>query len=507
MEKISYSHLKLLEIKNDFYKKLLFQSPDLIFQFAISKERILTFPFLSHSVITDFNLTEEEKNGDAFMVLKSKINQDDFKLFLETIHQSKKEMKPWSHEFRSVHPVKGERWYKGVANVELENNGTYNFIGKITDVTDNKIQELKLKLSEERFQFALEASTKGVWDLDVLTKKVFYSSQSMKMIGFEEVDTIDDINKWDDRIHPLDKENYLADIQLHIDGKTSFYENSQRVLTKVGDYKWILSRGKIIERDKDNKPLRIIGTHTDISIQKDKEIELVRTLDIFSEQNSRLLNFAHIVSHNLSSHASNFKMLLDIIEDETDDDSIDEIFPYLKTSSAALSETIAHLKELVEINTNLVHNKENLNLKLYLDRVFSILSNEIILNNVKINNKISDKFTLDFNACYLESILLNFTTNAIKYAHPDRNPEISYSLGIEKNDVFLEIKDNGLGINLEKYGKKLFGMYNTFHKNDNARGIGLFITKNQVEAMGGRVEVESQVNIGTSFKIHFKNEI
>ena len=504
MEKISNSHSKLLETKNDFYKKLLFQSPDLIFQFAISKEGVLTFPFLSHSVITDFNLTHEEKNGDAFTVLKSKINQDDFKLFLETIQQSKKEMKPWSHEFRSLHPEKGERWYKGVANIELENNGTYNFIGKITDVTDNKTQELKLKLSEERFQFALEASTKGVWDLDVLTNKVFYSSQSMKMIGFEEVDTIDTINKWDDRIHPLDKENYLADIQLHIDGKTSFYENLQRVLTKLGDYTWILSRGKIIERDKDGKPLRIIGTHTDISIQKDKEIELVRTLDIFSEQNSRLLNFAHIVSHNLSSHASNFKMLLDIIEDETDEDNIDEIFPYLKTSSVALSETIAHLKELVEINTNLVHNKENLNLKLYLDRVFSILSNEIILNDVKITNKISDKFTLDFNACYLESILLNFTTNAIKYAHPDRNPEISYSLGIEKNDVFLEIKDNGLGINLEKYGKKLFGMYNTFHKNDNARGIGLFITKNQVEAMGGRVEVESQVNIGTTFKIHFK---
>lgn len=507
METTPDLNIKLLEEKNNFYKKLLFHSPDLIFQFSISKDGILSFPFLSHSVITDFNLTHQEKKGDAFAVLKSKINPQDFNLLIESVTLCKKEMKPWSQEFRSIHPTKGERWYKGDANVELEDNGGFNFYGKITDVTDNKIQELKLKFSEERFQFALEASTKGIWDLDVPTNKVFYSSQSMKMIGFEAIDTIDSINKWDDRVHPLDKENYLADIQAHIDNKTPFYENSQRVLTESGHYKWILSRGKIIERDLNNKPLRIIGTHTDISFQKDKENELVRTLDIISEQNSRLLNFAHIVSHNLSSHTGNFKMLLDIIEDEDDDDAIVEILPHLRTSSTALSETIEHLKELVDINTNLVRSKENLNLSLYLDRVFSVLSNEIISNDVLITNKICDKFTLDFNPSYLESILLNFTTNAIKYAHPDRIPEISYTVGQEKNDIYLEIKDNGLGINLEKHGKKLFGMYNTFHKNDNARGIGLFITKNQVEAMGGRVEVESQVNIGTTFKIYFKDEI
>jgi len=71
----------------------------------------------------------------------------------------------------------------------------------------------------------------------------------------------------------------------------------------------------------------------------------------------------------------------------------------------------------------------------------------------------------------------------------------------------LLIKDNGLGINLEKHGEKLFGMYKTFHKNDDARGIGLFITKNQIESMGGSIEVESKVNVGTTFKINFNEEI
>jgi sensor histidine kinase regulating citrate/malate metabolism len=102
---------------------------------------------------------------------------------------------------------------------------------------------------------------------------------------------------------------------------------------------------------------------------------------------------------------------------------------------------------------------------------------------------------------------LNFTTNAIKYSHPDRIPEIYYDLEKENDKFVLKIKDNGLGIDLDRHGEKLFGMYKTFHNNPDARGIGLFITKNQIESMGGKVEVESKKNIGTTFKIFFNNEI
>ncbi len=502
METYTHTNTKLLEERNNFYKKLLFQSPDLIFHFSISKKGDFSFPFLSQSVITHFNLSSEEKDKDTFTVIKSKIHPEDFDDFLKTIYDSKKELKNWSHEFRAIDPIKGLRWYKGFATVEHDNEDTV-FFGKITDVTDNKEQELKLRLSEQRFHFALEASSEGIWDLDVANKRVFYSSQSMKMIGFEEQDTIDSINKWDDRVHPQDKEKYLIDIKAHIENKTPFYENAQRVMTKSRDYKWILSRGKIIERNAKNEPLRIIGTHTDISSQKDKEQELIRTLEIIGEQNSRLLNFAHIVSHNLRSHSGNIEMLLDIIEDDKEKEFFDESFVHLKSTSSALSHTIDHLKELVEIQTELIHKKENLNLNLFLGKTLDILGEEINKNKVIIKNKISDEETITFNPAYLESILLNFTSNAIKYSHPDRVPVISYKFQKNKSNKILEISDNGLGINLEKHGKKLFGMYKTFHKNQDSRGIGLFITKNQIEAMGGNVEVKSQVGIGTTFKIYF----
>ena len=503
MKTKNHSNLKLLEEKNNFYKKLLFQSPDLIFQFTFTKKGTIFFPFLSKSVITHFDITAEEKDKPALDILKSKIVAEDFVTFMSTIYEAKMDLKTWVHEFRAVLSLRGLRWYKGIATVELQENGDVNFYGKITDITEYKEQEIRLKLSEKRYFFALEASSEGIWDLDVKTKKVFYSSQSMKMLGFAAVDTVDSIEMWGDRVHPDDKRKHLNDILLHFNNVTPYYENEQRVLKKSGEYIWILSRGKIIERDTNNKPLRVIGTHTDISLQKEKEENLIRTFQIVEEQNSRLLNFAHIVSHNLRSHSGNIQMLLNIIEEDKSLENLSENHSYLRSSSNALTQTIDHLKELVEIQTVLVNKKDNLNFNEFLEKTLDILADEICKNKVTINNTISKNETLTYNPAYLESILLNFTTNAIRYSHPDREPIISYSITNNENKKILKISDNGLGINLERHGKKLFGMYKTFHNHKDSRGIGLFITKNQIEAMGGSISVKSEVGVGTTFKIYF----
>jgi signal transduction histidine kinase len=104
---------------------------------------------------------------------------------------------------------------------------------------------------------------------------------------------------------------------------------------------------------------------------------------------------------------------------------------------------------------------------------------------------------------YLQSIALNFITNAIKYRHPDRPAIVSIDAKKMDKWIILSVADNGIGIDLEQHGHKLFGMYKTFHGNSDARGIGLFITKNQIEAMGGKVEVESTAGFGTKFNIYF----
>lgn len=501
-----YRNSKSPRVKCDFYKKLLFDSPDLIFHMTVSKEGTFFFPFLSKSVITHFNITSGEISSDAFTILKNKIIAEDFKDFLKSINESINELKSWNHEFRALVSNKGMLWFKGTANVECEEDGTINFYGKVTEVTEYKRQELKLRLSEERFQFALEAASEGIWDYDIKNNKIFFCSQSMKMLGFEEVDSIDVIEKWENRIHPLDKDKYLIDIQLHIDNVTNNYENTKRILTKSGEYKWILSRGKIIERDQNNNPLRVIGTHIDISLQKEKEEEILKSLEIIGQQNSKLLNFAHIVSHNLCSHWANVEMLLSMIEEEKNETSQKEINLLLRTSSHALTETIDDLKELVEIQTELNHKREKLNLRACLAKVLVMLGKEINKNKVIIHNLISSEEMIIFNPAYLESILFTLTSNAIMYSREGQIPVISYmmcSKGLQKT---LVIQDNGLGIKLKTHGDTRFGMYKTLHNNNDARDLGLFITKSMIKAMGGSIEVESVVGEGTNFKIHFNEE-
>ncbi|MDI1256754.1 MAG: PAS domain-containing protein [Flavobacterium sp.] len=486
-----------------FYNKLLSQIPDLIFQMTISEDGHIKFPFLSESVINHFELTQEEIGFKTIDVLRAKIIPEDLEAMFHSMEECKSTLRIWLMEFRCKLPVKGLRWFRVRATVEKDADGNFIFYGRVNDHTETRIQALKLKISEERYQFALEASSEGIWDLDVKTNRVFFSSQSMKMLQFEEKDAVLTIDKWDDRIHPEDKEKYEKDIQEHLENKTPYYKNLQRVLTNDNQYKWVLSRGKIIDRDEKGNPLRVIGTHSDISTQITKEQELQKTLDILSEQNKKLLNFAHIVSHNLRSHAANFQMLLDIVETETDPLMKEESMKYLRNNSDDLMETIDNLKELVEVHSNLKPTKEQLNLLQYLQKMLSLLSEEFARHEVEFRINIPEDATVHFNPAYLESILLNFSTNAVKYSQPDKKPLIQYDFYFENGVKTLSISDNGMGIDLVKHGESLFGMYKTFHKHPNSRGLGLFMSKNQIEAMGGRIAVDSEVGLGTNFRIYF----
>jgi PAS domain S-box-containing protein len=384
-----------------------------------------------------------------------------------------------------------------------DNNGNITgFLSIATDISQILATKEALRQSEQRWQFALEGSSNGVWDWNMITNEVFYSHKWKNLIGYEDHEIPNSYEAWASCVHPEDIERCQKDLEMHFTGNTPDYVNEHRMLCKDGNYKWILARGKVIEWTAENQPARIMGTHTDISWQKEKEEELSRTLDIISEQNKRLLNFAHIVSHNLRSHSSNFKLLLDVIEVSDTKEELEEALTHLTDIYCSLDETVKNLNEIVKIQTNISKQKEEINLYKYIEKTTDLLRSEIKQKNATIRNEIAKDQTILYNPAYMESILLNLITNGIKYRHPNRAPEISLTTYMIKGKLVLEITDNGLGIDLSKHGQKIFGMYKTFHGNSDAKGIGLFITKNQVDAMGGNIEVTSEVNKGSSFKIY-----
>lgn len=240
----------------------------------------------------------------------------------------------------------------------------------------------------------------------------------------------------------------------------------------------------------------------DITDRKRRRAELQRFVEVTSEQNKRLLNFAYIVSHNIRSHVANLKGILDIIQNSEDD--VDETFmPLMQQSVDNLDESIRNLNEVVTIQSQVDLSRKSIYLNELLDKTLLNLSQSIKKAGSVIHNRVPEHFYVKSNSAYIESIFLNLISNAVKYRSPDRKSEITI-LAEKQNDGWtVEISDNGLGIDMEKYRQLIFGMYKTFHRNKDAKGLGLFITKNQVEALGGTIELESELNKGTTVRIKF----
>lgn len=446
--------------------------------------------------------TEEELLATDFQTIT---HPDDLSIDLDYLHMMLRgEIKAYQIEKRYIHKNGSLVWVLLAVSLVRDVNGKpLNFVSQVKDITTRKYAEEELKKSEQRWLFALDGSGEGVWDWDRKNDTVFFSTQWKRMLGYDEDEIGDRLTEWSERVHPEDIEKCYEDLNKHFRGETPFYINEHRLLCKDGTYKWILDRGKVIERGDDGKPLRVIGTLSDISIQKEKEHLLQQSIAIISEQNARLMNFAHIVSHNLRSHSGNFQLLLNLLENAENDDEYKQMLSLLKENAQSLDEAIKHLNDVVQIQTNANISKQELGLRSFIVKTTDTLAGEITKHNVKVVNHVPDYEKVYYNPAYLESVLLNFISNGIKYRHPERHPEIELSTGKEDGKLYLSIKDNGIGINLEKYGKKLFGLYKTFHGNSDARGVGLFITKNQVDAMGGSIDVKSEPNSGTTFKIFF----
>jgi PAS domain S-box-containing protein len=157
----------------------------------------------------------------------------------------------------------------------IELDGTISgVVVNIHDLTQLKQTEEALRESEARWQFALEGAGDGVWDWNLQTSEIFFSQQWKAMLGYAEDEIENIVKEWENRIHPNDKAKCFADLEEHFRGNTLVYQNEHRVRCRDGSDRWVLDRGKVIEWTEDGKPLRMIGTYTDITERKQAEEQI-----------------------------------------------------------------------------------------------------------------------------------------------------------------------------------------------------------------------------------------
>lgn len=272
-----------------------------------------------------------------------------------------------------------------------------------------------------------------------------------------------------------------------------------RLLNKDGTFIYLDAQGNNQFHNPHIKALII--TSRDITPRKMAELELKKANEILQYQNAQLQSFSQILSHNIRSHSANLSSIVDFIETSDSENERDSFFEMLKTSTKKLEETIVNLNDILEINQKLKQPKETLNLKDEIRKTMGALEALMTQKNISAIVEVPEDIEITIVPAFLDSILLNLVSNTIKYSDPDKDSYLAITADSLFDLITIHVKDNGLGIDLQRHGKKIFHLYKTFHEREDSRGLGLFMVKNQIEAMNGTISVQSEVGIGTTFKI------
>jgi PAS domain S-box-containing protein len=390
--------------------------------------------------------------------------------------------------------------------VKDEDGNAIRMIGAIQDVTKQKEEEQRLKLLETVITQTKDAViiTESEKSNKTIPKIVFVNPAFTEMTGYQSQEVIGKT--------PIvfmgrkSVKNEITSLSKALKGRAEFkFETLNQ--KKNGDGYWV-SFSMIPITNQEGEHSHWISIQRDITEEKKQEKEKEQLIRELTQNNKDLKQFSYITSHNLRAPLSNLTGLLNLMQEyPIENPELREIISGFSTSTNMLNETIDDLVKVVIIKDNPSIDKEEVLIKDVFENVFNQLSYLISIHKPILKVELEKVSILNVNKAYLESILLNLFTNAIKYRSPKRILRIFVSSKEINNAIVLTFKDNGIGIDLERNRDKIFGLYQRFHNYSDSKGLGLYLVKSQVESMSGTITVESEVDKGTTFTIIFKNTI
>ncbi|WP_333820678.1 two-component regulator propeller domain-containing protein [Ohtaekwangia sp.] len=232
-----------------------------------------------------------------------------------------------------------------------------------------------------------------------------------------------------------------------------------------------------------------------------------RTRDL-EEYNQQLEQFAYISAHNLRAPVARILGLGYVLEiTRNNPDEREQILDKIVYTTRELDRVVKDLNTVLEVRKNTTAVIVPVNLKEELQMIRISLEKEIQESNAVILEDFSGVEVIYTIKPYMHSILINLISNAIKYRHPRRNPVIEIRSETVGEYIYMTVRDNGLGMDLSLYKDKLFTLYSRFHLHVEGKGMGLYLVRTQVNALGGKIEADSQLNEGTTFRLWIQNQI
>jgi PAS domain S-box-containing protein len=437
---------------------------------------------------------------------------------VEVIKRTMTEGAPWNEELQIINAKGEEIWIRTLGNAEFENGNCVKLYGTFQDIDVYKYNEIALQGAVEaqarlnkalskyidlireqdktiekiqEFKFLADSIPQIVWISNPDGSLDYYNQYWFDYSGMSLKDTKD--YGWTPVLHPEDvNKDFKPWTELYVEGK--HYEEEVRFKrASDGTYRWHLGIA-VPMKDSKGDIIKWFGSFTDID-------EYKRALDL-EKRISQFEDFNRIVAHNLRGPAATIQMILEMYADSASEPDRSDYLDMLKQASSTLIDTLNELMKVLEIRNNKNLPYDTCSFQSIVNSVEVMLKGQIIKKKAIIHTYFKIP-AMAFPKMYLESIFYNMISNSLKYSQAAVPPVITIKSEFEDGKLILTFNDNGLGIDLKKHGENIFKLNSVFHNGHDSKGIGLFMTKTQIETFGGNIKVNSEPNVGSIFTITF----
>ncbi|MCB9466602.1 MAG: PAS domain-containing protein [Candidatus Eisenbacteria bacterium] len=441
-------------------------------------------------------------------------------------------------DYRLLRPDGTVRWVSDHTRIKFGPSGDVSqFYGYIVDVTDRRMAEKAASEGQQRLELVIEGGRIGTWDWYPQTNAVVFNEYWAELLGYRLDEIEQSIEAWSTRVHPDDMAKCQADLQAHVEGRTQFYQNVHRMRHRDGHWVYILDRGKVVERDAEGNVYRFSGTHTDITEQKRAEIEA-------QEASRSKGRFLARMSHEIRTPLNGVIGVTQLLERTPLNPEQDEYVRTIRSSGEGLLKIINDILDFSRIEAGQIEFESSpFSPVRELESIVALFQERAYGKGLRLALQVGEGVPshVSGDAHRIRQVILNLVSNAIKFTD---NGEVAVRVSAEPLPDFLVLPaspsaDETQGSEVARSGRSLSGtfqrvsgrqgktvilrievsdtgkgidnfdaIWRDFGQEDasisrryGGTGLGLPISRQLVELMNGRLEVESEISVGSRFVV------
>jgi PAS domain S-box-containing protein len=467
-------------------------------------ENLLTI-YRSPATSRMMGFTDEERIGRSYLELAHPDDLVQIKRFQQIVVDNPG--KPIPIKVRAKHANGHYLWLEGIATNLMHNKSVNAIVVNLRDISERKKAEDDLQQLNNRLLIATEAANVCIWEWDVVTHDLSWDNAMYRLYGLDPKKDTVNFESWPGYLHPDDLPRVLKASDDAIAGIRPMDTDFRIFRADDQSIRYIRSKALNVVDQKTGKVLKMIGCNWDVTEYRIAKQEKEKILADLIRRNDDLEQFAYIISHNLRAPVTNVLSLSEmLINDDVDPESKPTVLNGLDLSVKKIDLIINDLNNIFQSRQRIDDKKETVYFQQLVDDIKFSINDSIEKENVLLKCDFGEIDHIVTVRSYLYSILHNLILNSIKYKRAETDPIINIGTKIvNQKHIELVIADNGKGIDLKRNKEMLFGLYQRFDQTVEGRGLGLYMVKNQVEALDGTIQVDSVLGEGTTFTIRLPN--